>query len=150
MEFSTVYQSIVFPFFEGTGDCNIQAVQVLQNKATQTVGQATPRTCRRILFDKTGWLTVRQLIFYHTLLTVFNIRTSGEPEYLGRSLKNDTRSGRIQQPQLMLQIEKKSVGYQSIKYWKMLPSSIRSADKICQFKRLTKDWVLRNINRFEE
>ena len=82
----------------GTEKKNIKAFQVLQNKAAQIVCQALPRTSRNELFDITGWMTVRQLISYHTLLTVFRIRSSGEPEYLESHLNKDTRNGQIQLP----------------------------------------------------
>ena len=47
------------------------------------------------MYDKLGWLTVNQLVRYHTLLAVYRIRMSKEPEYLAASLCNENRNGKI-------------------------------------------------------
>ena len=60
--------------------------QVLQNRAAHIVVKLPPRTNRHLLFDKLGWLTVLQLIAYHTLLAVFKIKHSGEPEDMATTL----------------------------------------------------------------
>ena len=73
------------------------ALQVLQNKAAQIVTKSPPRAVRNVMYEKLGWLSVNQLIAYHTLIQVYKIRTSSEPEYLSEVLKNDNRNGKISQ-----------------------------------------------------
>ena len=34
------------------------------------------------IFDRIEWMTVRQLIEYHTIISIFNIKRNKEPEYL--------------------------------------------------------------------
>ena len=68
-------------------------MQVLQNKAAKVVCGFPPGSNRNILFDKVEWLSLRQLIVYYTLITVFKIRISNEPEYLASKLNNVSRSG---------------------------------------------------------
>ena len=70
------------PLFGGCDIGEIKSLQILQNKAAQIVTHSPPRSVRSQLYDQLDWLTVNQLIRYHTLLTVFRIRTIGEPEYL--------------------------------------------------------------------
>ena len=41
------------------------------------------------MYDKLKWLTVLQLVVYHTLLCVYRIRKEREPEYLASILYND-------------------------------------------------------------
>ena len=61
----------------GGGGCNkgdLEAVQVLQNKAAQIGSKSPPRTERNPMYDKLDWLSVTQLTDYHTLLQVNKIR----------------------------------------------------------------------------
>ena len=77
------------PLFGGCDVSEIKQLQVLQNKAAQIVTHSPPRSDRLAVYSGLNWLTVNQLITYHTLLTVFKIRQSGEPEYLASSLQED-------------------------------------------------------------
>ena len=95
-------------------------------------------------------MTLRQLISYLTLLTVFRIRSSGEPEYLESHLNKDTRNGRIQLPCFNIKLAQNSFRYRSIKWWNMMPANIRAATKVSSFKRLCGEWVLNNVSRFED
>ena len=83
------------PLFGGCNVADIHSLQVLQNRAAQVVTHSPPRTRREEMYDKLKWLTVNQLVAYHTLLTVFKIRQTGEPEYLAGFLKNENRQGSI-------------------------------------------------------
>ena len=54
-----------------------------------------------LLQDQSGTAelaTVNQLVAYHTLIQVYKIRNSGEPEYLASALKDDNRNGHIVVP----------------------------------------------------
>ena len=62
-------------------DGDIKDLQVMQNKAAQVVTLSPPRAERSVMFNKLGWLTVSQLIFYHSVISVHKIRNSREPEY---------------------------------------------------------------------
>ena len=79
------------PLFGGCNVSEIKSLQVLQNRAAQLVTNSPPRSNRVNMFNKLKWLTVYQLISYHTLLAVYKIRQSGEPEYLAEFLKRDNR-----------------------------------------------------------
>ena len=47
------------------------------------------------MHDLLDWLSVNQMVRYHTLLAVYRIRMSQEPEYLAASLCNDNMLGKI-------------------------------------------------------
>ena len=96
------------PLFGGCDLGEIKQLRVLQNKAAQIVTHSPPRTGRLGMFSKLKWLTVNQLIAYHTLLTVYKIRSSGEPEYLAGFLKQENRSGHIILPNTKLTLFMKS------------------------------------------
>ena len=50
------------PLFGGCDKKEIEATQVLQNKAAQNVTRSPPRAHRDSMYDSLGWLTVNQLV----------------------------------------------------------------------------------------
>ena len=83
------------PLFGGCDKNELNSLQVLQNKAAQIVTKSPPRSIRNPMFDKLGWLSVNQLVAYHSLIQVYKIRKSEEPEYPHGILSNDNRNGNI-------------------------------------------------------
>ena len=136
------------PLFGGCDKGEIQATQVLQNKAAQVVTRSPPRAHRDSMYDSLGWLTVNQLVVYHTALTVYRIRQSNEPEYLAEQLQFDNRNGRVIVPNIKLGLAQKSFCYRGADTWNMLPINIRKARKIGEFKAGLKKWVQNNVPRF--
>ena len=90
------------PVFGGCYASEIKQLQVLQNKAAQVVTHSPPRSHRQPMYLRLKWLTVNQLVAYHTLLTVFKIKNSREPEYLATLLRVEGGAGRIILPRTRL------------------------------------------------
>ena len=132
------------PLFGGCDITEIKQLQVLQNKAAQVVTHSPPRAERLAMYSRLKWLTVNQ----HSLLTVFKIRQSGEPEYLATFLQEDSRSGRIILPNTQLSLFMKSFVWRGAASWNQLSLELRKSTKIGHFKRGVKEWVLRNISAF--
>ena len=102
------------------------------------------------MFEKLGWLTVAQLAVYHTVLSVFKIRKSEEPEYLFQKLSHDNLRGNIIIPVTQLSLAMKSFCWRGAEDWNRLPDEIRSMDNIGQFKAKLKEWTGQNIHRFPD
>ena len=136
------------PVYGGCDVGQVKDIQVLQNKAAQLVCHAPPRANRDLMYTKLGWLIVNQLISYHTLLTLFKIRLSGEPEYLASAVKNDNIYGRIIVPNSNLSLAKKSFTFRGSMLWNQLPQSLRSTENITIFKKNLRIWILERIPRF--
>ena len=136
------------PLFGGCDNAEVKAIQVLQNRAAQIVTHSPPRAERLPMFTKLKWLTVNQLITYHTLLTVFKIRQSGEPEYLAKYLQDDNRTGRIIIPNTRLTLAKSSFVWRGAQQWNLLSLEIRKSTKIGHFKRGVREWVVSNVPYF--
>ena len=83
------------PVFGGCGKLGIDSLQIMQNKAARLVTNKGLRTSRSELFAEVGWMTIRQLIFYHTALCTFRIKKSQEPEYLYTFMSRTNRLNRI-------------------------------------------------------
>ena len=93
-----VFNSVLcycLPLFGGCNNSEIDRLQIQQNKAARIVLNLPTRAHREYMFDKLGWMTVKQLISYHTLLTVFRIKISAVPEYLAGQLSRENKFGNI-------------------------------------------------------
>ena len=127
---------------------DMKDLQVMQNKAAQVVTNSPPRAERSPMFDKLQWLTVNQLVFYHSVMTVFKIRGNKEPEYLADIFYKDSKNKRILIPNLDLTLARNSFSIRAAENWNTIPLKIRSNLKIGVFKKLAKKWVLDNVPRF--
>ena len=125
-------------------------LQVMQNKAAQIISHSPPRAHRSTMYDNLQWLTVNQLIFYHSAITVFKIRENREPEHLAEILCQDNRNRRIIIPNLDLRLAQKSFSMRAAENWNQIPLEIRSQSKVGNFKKLAKRWILDNVPKFLE
>ena len=148
-----VFNSVLcycLPLFGGCNICEIKALQVQQNRAARIVLNLPPRTNRDYMFDKLGWMTVRQLISYHTLITVFRIRKSQEPEYLYGALGRDNKFGNIIVENNNLGLYKSSFVPRGSVLWNKLPKELKNMKKVGVFKNGLRKWVAENVERFAD
>ena len=138
------------PVFGGCAKGDIEAIQVMQNKAARLVLGVGVRVSRQELFSKVGWMSVRQLIYYHTALCTFRILDSKEPEYLYSFMCRKNRSNRIIVPNATLTLMRNSYCYRGAIEWNCLPDELRSCLGVRSFKSLIKKWIQENIPQFEE
>ena len=138
------------PLFGGMDVGDLKDLQVVQNKAAQIITHSPPRAHRSTMYDTLQWLTVNQLIFYHSAITVFKIRDNREPEHLSEILCQDNRNKRIIIPNLDLKLAQKSFSMRAAENWNQIPLEIRSQPKIGNFKKLAKKWILDNVPKFLE
>ena len=136
------------PLFGGCDSRHIQDLQVLQSKIARIVTNSGIRTNRNIMFDRLEWMTVKQMIVYHTLLTIYKIRLTGEPEEFASALKNENRNQKIITPLSRLTLYRRSFLYRGSIDWNTLPSSLRNSEKLGVFKKGLRIWILDNITRF--
>ena len=135
----------------GTQEYLIRALQVTQNKAMKAVTRMSWFTPTGVLLRKCNWLSVRQLIHYHTMLTMHKTVTNQSPVYIYDKVNththHDTRrqvkfsdkfTGRSERTQ-------SSFCYRGAKQYNQLPFEITSLGNINSFKRKLKTWVKNNI-----
>ena len=113
------------PVFGGCDKSELESLQIMQNKAARLVTHAPQRSSRREIFNQLNWLTVNQLVFYHSALSTFRIRGSNEPENLSRILTRNNRAQRIIIPNTNLTLAKNSYCYRGASQWNSLPDYIR-------------------------
>ena len=143
-----MYWCICLPVFGGCDKFEIEALQVMQNKAARLVTHSPLRVPRKEIFSQLGWLTVNQLIYYHSALTTFRIRQEREPEYLSNLMSRDNERGSIIVPNTTLSLAKSSFCFRGSAQWNSIPAHIRNTIKISQFKMKLKSWIQQNIDQF--
>ena len=136
------------PVFGGCDKAEMEALQVMQNKAARLVTHSQLRDSRQAIFSQVGWMTVHQLVFYFSALSTFRIRQNKEPQYLSNIMSRDNRAGRIIVPNTDLTLAKNSFCFRASTQWNTLPEHIRTYQKIGQFKSQLKRWILENVPQF--
>ena len=136
------------PVFGGCDKFEIEALQIMQNKAARLVTHSQLRTNRQELYSQVGWMTVNQMVFYFCAISTFRIRQSREPEYLSDIMNSDNRAGRIIIPNTNLTLAKDSYCFRASAQWNTLPEHIRKNPRISQFKSQLKKWILQNVTQF--
>ena len=100
------------------------------------------------MYKKLDWLTVHQLVSYHTLISVFKTRKSREPEYLYQYLGNDSRYGKIMFEKIDLKVTTRSFDIRGSTEWNLLPSSVKNCQKVGEFKPKLRKWIKENVSMF--
>ena len=148
-----VFNSVLcycIPLYGGCTKSELHQLQVQQNRAARCVLRLPPGSNRDLSFDKLGWLTVLQLIAYHTLIAVFRIRINRQPEYLAKFLTRDNIHGNIIVQNSNLDLFRNSFTYRGSVLWNKLPRAIRMEIKIGTFKKKARTWIVENVPRFND
>ena len=127
----------------------IDAVQVQQLAAARVVcGFGCWRWSKQKLLDKVGWLSVRQLIFYHTVLQVHKTLQTGVPKHLHQSLSGsyprNTRSSANGQIRQIDNTSTSTFKYRAIQSYNSMPMNVKIGS-IGTVKTKIKKWIRSNI-----
>ena len=60
----------------------LNSLQTIQNSVARAVTRKPWTTPTKVLLSECGWLSVRQLAMYHTVVLVFRVLQSGSPQYI--------------------------------------------------------------------
>ena len=102
----------------------LKGLQILQNKAARVVTRLPWGTETGLLLNQVGWLSVRQLVAFHSLILVFKIKTENKPA--------------------ALKLREVFVCSSTI-MWNTLPPQLRKTEKLEKFKLELKKWVKTNV-----
>ena len=98
-----------------------------------------------LLLQQCNWLSIRQLIFYHTVLHVWRVKSSELPIH-GKLQSAFTRSaveGTLRVPQFERSVSGKSFMVRAALMWNTIPPSLRAMKQT--FKKNLKHWIKQNI-----
>ena len=138
------------PLWGGMDLNSMRELQKLQNCAARHVLDVPCRTNRNWMFDELKWLTLKQLVFYYTVVAVYKIRLNNEPEYFAAKFRSDNIRGNPVIKPCKLTLLRNSFSFRGLISWSMVPIEIRNAPSLGTFKVQVKKWITGNIDRFED
>ena len=148
----------LMPVWGGCEAYLLKSLQVVQNKVARSVTKYDKFTTTKKLMDTCNWMTVRQLVSYHSLVQLQKTINSRKPAYLyqkvtsGGSYPYPTRqaaSGQLRQvdgARADLDIAKQGWGCRAVEEYNKLPPDIRQEVRLPSFKRKLRSWVVRNVS----
>ena len=161
----------LMPLWAGCQDYLVKALQVIQNKAARSVAKMGIFTPTRTLLKACGWMSVRQLMAYHSIILLHKTLSIKAPEYLYKKVtaggqfshktrqaaecpaefsfivQHPTNNGKIRQADgNKMGISKKGWCWRSIEMYNTLPTNLRLEQKLPKFKTRLKKWVEQNID----
>ena len=153
----------------GCDEYLVDALQVCQNKAARMVTKLDRFTPIKVLLTQCGWLSVKQLMLYHSLMLLHKVLQSKKPEFLFKKITSGnpqpntrqaaatarslTASGVLIQPSVpacKLSLTRSSWCWAAVYWYGQLPPSLRSETKIGKFKTRLKEWVAKNVENLLE
>ena len=139
------------------GGCGIilrKTLQIIQNKVARVVTKLDWSTSAAVLLNQVGWLSVNQLIFYHSVLQVYKVNKTQTPKYLDSmfswTYNYNTRQAvggvirLVGKPKL--DVTKNSFRWRAANQYNQLPAEIRRCQTLESFKSNAKTWIKENVS----
>ena len=155
----------LMPVWMGCEEYLVNALHACQNKAARTVTRLDRFTSTKVLLLQCGWLSVRQLMLYHSLVLLYKTMKYKKPEYLYQKVTSGSHKPRTRQataaaatlaaagaPDLHskdscdLQVARKSWCWNSVYWYNQLPLNLQTEAKLQTFKSRLKQWVSANVD----
>ena len=134
-------------------DYLLKMLQIQQNKAARIVTRQHFLTETTELLKQTGWLSIRQLFVYHSLLLTFKVMNTGSPCYIQQKISHSFPYQTRQATGGCISVtetpksdcRRRSFIHSSIRYWNLLPGALRSKENIQEFKTELRKWTVTTI-----
>jgi hypothetical protein len=148
----------------------VKCLQVVQNKAARTVARLNIFTPTKTLMKVCGWMSVRQLLAYHSMVLLQKTLASQTPVYLYKKLtvggdfsyknrqasscppgfsftvSHPIDSGAVRQSTGSKKgLSKHGWCWNSVEMYNKLPPNIRLEKKLPNFKKRLKEWIGLNV-----
>ena len=132
----------------------LAGLQVIQNEAMRAVCKRRISYPVKDLLKETNWLSVRQLIFFHSTMQAWKIINFRYPVYLHSKLVGNrpryadrlaAAGSLVRGRRPRLQLIESSWRWRAAQYWDQLPRNIREIKENKVFKNQLKEWVKSNI-----
>ena len=138
----------------GCGTGLVRSLQIIQNKVARVVTRLNWFTPTRDILHQCGWLSVHQLVFYHSVLVIYKVKQKHTPRYLDSmfswSYQYNTRqaeSGHIRlEGRPRLELSKDSFRWRAAHQFNQLPADVRNSATLEKFKVKAKTWIMENIS----
>ena len=137
--------------YGGCSNYLIMVLQVLQNRAARYVTKLSWYTETTILLNQCGWLSVKQMIFYQSLVLLFKVQQDKKPKYIYQQINSkfnfrSAERNKIRETRFFkTDTAKKSFIPRTIIDWNSLPTEITEIPTLNLFKSKLRLWVKNNV-----
>ena len=100
------------------------------------------------MIKKSGYMTMRQVVFYPTVLSVYKIKLNKEPEYLFNHLQSENIRNNINIAKTDLTLTRNGLIFRGSECWNSIPQYIRKVERVGPFKKKIKEWIFLNVSPF--
>ena len=160
----------LMPLWAGCEDYLIKSLQVIQNKAARSIARVSYISPTKTVLKTCGWMSVRQLLAYHSLMLLHKTLVNKSPVYLYNKLtasgsfvyntrqaatcppgfsftvSHPTVNGTVRQASgSMLDISKQGWCWRSVQLYNTIPDHLRLEKTLLIFKKMLKEWIELNI-----
>ena len=139
----------------GAEDYLLNSLQIIQNKAARFVTRRGRYTPVAELLKQCGWLSVKQLVFYHSVMVIYKSILTTYPKYIFSKLSTqfpyNTRLAQSDSVRMgsefqsKLELTENSFMNRATISFNMLPPELREIEKVEIFKGKLKLWVQENV-----
>ena len=149
--------SYIIQVYGGCSGYLLAMLQVLQNRAARCVTRLPWDTHILVLLTKCDWLSMNQLVVYHSLVLLFKTKMDKKPAYLYEQIGDQPgRNTRQEADRVDVSIlrdirrfktgtAKKTFIPRAIQDWNNLPTSLRTQTSLGLFKKQLRIWTTENI-----
>jgi hypothetical protein len=147
------YLGYLAPVWGGCPADQLNLLQRTQNRALRIITGRSIYTPIAELLKETGWLSVRQLVCYHSNLVLRSSQAVGKPKFLLRKTQTaGPRNTRLRSsaniyppPKPKKDVGRRGLLCRTIPVWNQLPKEVLAMEKHSRFKILLKEWVKDNV-----
>ena len=145
--------SYLIALWGGCGNGLKKALQITQNKVARIVTKLPWTTTTSVLLHQCGWLSVNQMVFYHSVLLLFKVKLQGYPEHLLDMHKENEYAYRTRQAdsnilkvkKARLEVSKSGYRWRAADHFNRIPKEIRDEKCVRIFKCKVKTWIMSNV-----
>ena len=153
MEFSCPKLHYMMPLWGGCEGYILKSLQIIQNKAARAVTRNNWETPVGTLLKQCNWLSVKQLVMYHSLILLFKVLQTKSPKYIhmkmsieyARKTRQTEKNPLRPQVDSKLELTRNSFRWRTDSQWNELPAHIRNIKTLKKFKSHLKSWISENI-----
>ena len=136
----------------GSAKYAMESLQKAQNRAARIVTKLDWGTPSAVLLKQCGWLSVHQLVVYHSVVLVYKTLLNESPKYLHSmfsakySYKTSQAKGVFikHSRKFRLETTESSFRWRAAKAYNELPTEMRNMKTLKEFKKTARKWVMQN------
>ena len=144
--------SYIIQVYDGCSNYLLNLLQVQQNTAARHITKLPWMTPTATLLKQCNWLSVRQLIMYHSMILLHKVLVNRKPGYIFEKLEHVDKTTMNSDSHSLLDRRKfktttanRSFIPRAISEWNKLPAEMRAIESQLIFKRELRKHVMNNI-----